>query len=56
MKREKHIARFLKHCFQIQEHGHCRNGPEYLAVKDVEIAVRNLEQTWKRKLPTNNDR
>jgi len=46
MKTNKHIKTIRRHCCQLQEHGHCKDQAQFVAVSDVEIAVGKLEDAF----------
>jgi hypothetical protein len=43
---QKHIERIRKECGRLQEEGHCSDGPRFVAVTDVEIAIMVLEKVF----------
>lgn len=46
MKTARHIQRLRRECSRIQEHGHCKDQAQFVAVSDVEIAVGKLEEAF----------
>ena len=47
MSRPKvHIDRFLREIHRINKHGHIKNGPGYMAMKDIEIDVYKLQKAF----------
>ncbi len=46
MKPAEHIKRLLAETHRIAEHGHCKDGPSFVAVNDIEIAIHELRKAF----------
>jgi len=46
----KHIERLFKECYDIQRHGHCRDGPSFVAINDIEIGINNLRKAFEEEI------
>jgi len=49
MKPANHIRRLFRECYRIQQHGHCSDAADMVAIKDVEVAVAKLEENFENK-------
>lgn len=43
---QRHIERLLRECYRIEQHGHCHDGAEFVAIKDVETAIDKLKDAF----------
>lgn len=46
MKPLIHIRRLLRETGLIQRHGHCVDGPSFVAINDIEIAIHELRKAF----------
>ena len=55
MKPLEHIENLLKECYKIQQEGHCKNGPSFVAVNDIELKIHELRKAFENQQEENKE-